>query len=62
MIKEKEKVDIGQRYGIIRFGSRVDVYLPEGEVPKVSVGQTVIGGETIIAKLGDKSTVSGVIK
>lgn len=41
----------GERFGIIRFGSRTDVYLPPGTVPLVSVGQTMIGGETVIAEL-----------
>lgn len=39
----------GQRYGIIRFGSRADVYLPAGVVPLVGVGQYMIGGETVLA-------------
>jgi phosphatidylserine decarboxylase len=39
----------GQRYGMIKFGSRVDVYLPEGWVPAVSVGQTTAAGQTVIA-------------
>ena len=38
----------GQRYGIIRFGSRADVYLPTGAASLVSVGQTMIGGETVL--------------
>jgi phosphatidylserine decarboxylase len=41
----------GARFGIIRFGSRTDLYLPEGVMPLVSVGQTMIGGETVIAEL-----------
>ncbi|SFT06780.1 phosphatidylserine decarboxylase [Sulfitobacter marinus] len=41
----------GQRFGLIRFGSRVDVYLPEGVNPKVSIGQTMVAGETILAEL-----------
>ena len=41
----------GARFGIIRFGSRTDLYLPQGVVPLVSVGQTMIGGETVIATL-----------
>jgi phosphatidylserine decarboxylase len=36
---------------MIRFGSRLDVYLPEGVTPHVAVGQTAIGGETILADL-----------
>ncbi|MEM5521174.1 phosphatidylserine decarboxylase [Sulfitobacter sp. AS59] len=41
----------GQRFGLIRFGSRVDVYLPQGVEPKVSIGQTMVAGETILAEL-----------
>ena len=41
----------GQKFGLIRFGSRVDVYLPPGIAPLVSVGQTMVAGETIIADL-----------
>ena len=41
----------GERFGIIRFGSRTDVYLPEGVRPMVAEGQTMIGGETVIADL-----------
>jgi phosphatidylserine decarboxylase len=50
-ISEGQQVAIGDRYGIIRFGSRADIYLPENVAIKVLVGQTMIGGETIIAKL-----------
>ncbi len=42
-------VETGQHMGIIRFGSRVDIYLPKGTNPLVTVGQTMIGGETVIA-------------
>ena len=41
----------GQRYGFIRFGSRVDVYLAPGAVPRVTVGQKVRATETILAEL-----------
>ena len=41
----------GDRFGLIRFGSRLDVYLPEGVTPAVRVGQTMIAGETVIADL-----------
>jgi phosphatidylserine decarboxylase len=44
-------VRAGERFGIIRFGSRVDVYLPDGVQPLVAVGQTTIAGETVIADL-----------
>ena len=49
---EGEHVRAGARFGIIRFGSRTDLYLPEGVVPLVAEGQTMIGGETVIAELG----------
>lgn len=48
---EGESVGVGQRFGLIRFGSRVDIYLPPGAHPLVNVGQTAIGGETVIADL-----------
>jgi phosphatidylserine decarboxylase len=48
-LQEGQDVKKGERYGIIRFGSRVDIYLPEGVSPLVAVGQTMIGGESIIA-------------
>lgn len=50
-LKENQVVNAGDRFGIIRFGSRMDVYLPKGVKPLVSIGQTTIGGETIIADL-----------
>ncbi|MBI3711251.1 MAG: phosphatidylserine decarboxylase [Proteobacteria bacterium] len=46
-----QAVKAGARYGLIRFGSRVDVYLPPGASPLVSVGQRAIGGETVLADL-----------
>jgi phosphatidylserine decarboxylase len=51
-LREGDSVQAGQRLGIIRFGSRTDLYLPEGVRPLVAVGQTMIGGETVIAELG----------
>jgi phosphatidylserine decarboxylase len=53
-IKEGQEIIAGQKYGIIRFGSRVDVYLPEDIEIKSLLGQTTIGGETIIAKINNK--------
>ena len=50
-LKENQEVKIGSRYGIIRFGSRADIYLPENIEIKSLVGQTTIGGETVIAKI-----------
>ncbi|MBF0563595.1 MAG: phosphatidylserine decarboxylase [Alphaproteobacteria bacterium] len=44
-------VRAGERFGLIRFGSRLDVYLPEGVMPLVAVGQTAIAGETVLADL-----------
>lgn len=41
----------GERFGLIRFGSRLDVYLPDGIEPRVSVGQTMVAGETVLARL-----------
>jgi phosphatidylserine decarboxylase len=50
--KVGDSVQAGERFGIIRFGSRTDVYLPIGVQALVSEGQTMIGGETVIAELG----------
>ncbi|MBL0371203.1 phosphatidylserine decarboxylase [Rhizobium sp. KVB221] len=48
----------GERFGLIRFGSRLDVYLPDGFTPRVTVGQTAIAGETILAEYdADKGPV-----
>jgi len=47
--KEGDSFKAGQRYGIIRFGSRADIYLPAGLQPLVAVGQYMIGGETVLA-------------
>src|SRR5271167_3014224 len=49
--REGESVGAGQRIGMIRFGSRVDVYLPEGTGALVAEGQTAIAGETVLADL-----------
>lgn len=46
-----QEVEKGDKYGIIKFGSRVDIYLPEGIVPTVQIGQTMIGGESVIARI-----------
>jgi len=50
-VREGDAVRAGDRFGLIRFGSRTDIYLPEGVRPLVAVGQTMIGGETVIAAL-----------
>lgn len=54
-LSEGQEVDTGERYGLIRFGSRCDVYLPDGVEPQVAVGQLCIGGETILADLTSKA-------
>jgi len=48
-VKQKQKVEQGSRFGIIKFGSRVDLYLPSTYKTLVSIGQTVVGGETVIS-------------
>ena len=50
-LKPGQSVRAGERFGLIRFGSRLDVYLPDGVSPLVSVGQRMIAGETVIADL-----------
>lgn len=46
-----DTIQTGERFGLIRFGSRLDVYLPDGVQPMVSLGQTMISGETVLADL-----------
>src|SRR5262249_11308896 len=48
-VREGQSIGAGERFGLIRFGSRLDVYLPEGTPALVSEGQTAIAGETILA-------------
>jgi len=50
-VKHGEPLGVGERFGLIRFGSRVDVYLPAGTAPLVAVGQRAIAGETVLADL-----------
>lgn len=50
-IKQNDEIKAGQRFGLIRFGSRADVYLPKDIAPVVLEGQIMIGGETILANL-----------
>lgn len=59
-VKPGDIVAKGQRVGLIRFGSRVDVYLPAGTDPRVMIGQTVIAGETVIAELGQRGLIEGI--
>ena len=50
-VREGASLGAGERIGMIRFGSRVDVYLPEGAKALVAEGQTAIAGETVIADM-----------
>jgi len=59
-VREGDLVEAGQRVGLIRFGSRVDVYLPAGTAPRVLLGQRSIAGETVIAELGADTPLAGV--
>jgi phosphatidylserine decarboxylase len=62
-LKKDQDVQTGQRYGLIRFGSRVDLYLPEGVEPLVCVGQRTVGGETIIADLNSvEAAREGIVR
>ncbi|WP_413718774.1 phosphatidylserine decarboxylase [Silicimonas sp. MF1-12-2] len=54
-VKPGDACAAGERFGLIRFGSRLDVLLPEGVAPRVSVGQTAVAGETILADLSHPS-------
>jgi phosphatidylserine decarboxylase len=50
-VNEGDSIGVGERVGLIRFGSRVDLYLPPGRGALVAVGQRAIGGETVVADL-----------
>ena len=58
-LKEGQLVERGARYGIIRFGSRLDVYLPPDIEPQVSEGQHTVAGETVLADLSRRSAGAG---
>ena len=51
-VRQGDPVEAGERVGLIRFGSRVDVYLPAGTGPRILLGQRAIAGETILAEVG----------
>src|SRR4029077_20452566 len=59
-VREGQSIGAGERFGLIRFGSRLDVYLPEGTRSLVSEGQTAVAGETILGRvtLGDGGRTS----
>jgi phosphatidylserine decarboxylase len=55
-VKEGDQLGQGERFGLIRFGSRVDVYLPQGVIPLVGEGQTAVSGETVLADFSGNDT------
>jgi phosphatidylserine decarboxylase len=59
-VREGDVVEAGQRVGLIRFGSRVDVYLPSGTAPRVLLGQRSIAGETVLAEVGVDTLLTGI--
>ena len=59
-VKPGDILAAGQRVGLIRFGSRVDVYLPAGTEPSVLLGQKIIAGETVLAVIGQQGVIEGV--
>ena len=58
-VHEGDAVAAGQRIGMIRFGSRVDVYLPAGTAPRVLLGQRTLAGETLVAEIGVDQPLAG---
>ena len=58
-VKEGDRVAAGERVGLIRFGSRVDVFLPAGTASQVLLGQRTIAGETILGRIGDAEQRQG---
>ena len=55
-----DTLEAGDKFGLIRFGSRVDIFLPKGVKPTVCVGQTAVAGETIIANMSTKKQVATI--
>ncbi len=58
-VREGDRVEAGERVGLIRFGSRVDVFLPAGTGPRVLLGQRAIAGETVIGEVGVQPELAG---
>lgn len=61
-VKEGDHVTAGERIGLIRFGSRMDVFLPAGTGPQILVGQRTIAGETILGIVGQDPQLRGVVQ
>lgn len=59
-VKPGDMIASGQRIGLIRFGSRVDVYLPAGTEPKVLMGQRIVAGETVLAEVASAPIIEGI--
>ena len=59
--REGLNVKAGERYGVMKFGSRMDVFVPADAILRVRVGDTVVGGVTVIATLTSAKTTPGVI-
>lgn len=59
-VKVGDIMAAGQRVGLIRFGSRVDIYLPQGTEPKILLGQKTVAGETVLARIGQGGLIEGV--
>lgn len=60
-VKESDHLKAGERFGLIRFGSRLDVFLPKGVEPQVALGQIAVAGETVLAHMnGNQIQVKGV--
>ncbi|RLQ87621.1 phosphatidylserine decarboxylase [Notoacmeibacter ruber] len=60
--QEGEALVAGERFGLIRFGSRLDVYLPEGAVSRVVAGQTAIAGETVLASFEEGQSAAHAVR
>jgi phosphatidylserine decarboxylase len=56
-VRVGDRLNAGQRFGLIRFGSRLDIYLPAGVTPLVAVGQTMVAGETVLADFAASPSV-----
>jgi len=55
-VSKGQQMQTGERFGLIRFGSRLDVYLPDGVEPLVSLGQTMVAGETVLADFASQES------